>query len=74
MGFIDPLPESLGYDTTLVIVDKSTKCITAIPVNKEIDTSRLIKILNKEAFLYFGLLKYLTSDRVILLTSNEFRE
>ena len=61
MDFVGPLPESAGYDTILVVVNKSMKYVMAIPINKEI-------------FLCFGLPKQLISDRGVLFTSNEFRD
>ena len=62
MDFVGPLPESTNYDTILVIVDKFTKYVTAIPVNKKINTSGFLEVLNKEVFLHFGLLMHLISD------------
>ena len=74
MDFVGPLPESAGYDTVLVVVDKFTKYMTAIPVNKEMDAAGLLEVLNKEVFLRFSLPKRLISDRGVLFTSNEFKD
>ena len=74
MDFIGPLPESLGFDSILVVIDKFTKYVMVIPVNTELDMSGLIEVLNKEIFICFGLPKKLISDRGVLFTSNELKE
>ena len=74
MDFVDPLPESLGFDSILVVIDKFTKYVMAIPVNTELNMSGLIEVLNEEIFSCFGLPKKLISDRGVLFTSNKFKE
>ena len=48
MDFITDLPESDGYDTILVVIDRLTKMSHFIPCNKELNARQFALLFMKE--------------------------
>jgi hypothetical protein len=57
------LPESDGYDSILVITDRSTKTIITEPCNTTIDANGVADILIKSVFCKYGPAEKIISDR-----------
>lgn len=63
MDFIEPLPESNGFDSVLVVIDRHSKWATFIPTHTTIDSSELATILIDRVFALHGFPKSIVSDR-----------
>jgi hypothetical protein len=63
VDLIGPLPQSQGYDTILVVVDRFTKMTHLVPTNKELSSLGTAKIFRDHVFRHHGLPKKVISDR-----------
>ena len=59
---IRPLLDSSGYNTVLVIVDRLTKMVIAVPTNQELSAEGTARILHDHIFNIHGILKKMISD------------
>ena len=74
MGFIMDLPESNGYDTILVLIDRLTKMSYFIPCSKDLDAGQFANLFMKEIVWLHGLPHDIITDRVTLFTSDLWKE
>ena len=74
MDFITELPESNGYNTILVIVDKLTKYATFIPTNSTVDEEGTAQLFFKNIVTHYGLPRQVISDRDSRWTSSFWKE
>ena len=74
MDFITELPESNGYDTILVIVDKLTKYAIFIPTNSTVDEVGTAKLIFEHVITKFGIPRQFVSDRDTRWTSTFWKE
>ena len=63
MDFISELPESNGYNSILVIVDKLTKFATIIPTHNTIDELETAQLFFSHIVSKYGLPRQIVSDR-----------
>ena len=63
VDFIGPLPLSRSYDMIMVVIDKFTKMMIAIPCNKEVDTKGTAQMFKDHIWNRFGLLSKVISNR-----------
>jgi len=63
IDMIGPLPESKGFDAILVIVDRFTKKMEAIPTNVELTSMGTAKLFRDYVFKHHGLPRKVISDR-----------
>ena len=70
---IRELPESKGYNTILVVVDRLSKCIHAIPITT-IDSAGVACLFLEHVWRHHGLLEAVISDRGSAFVSNFSRE
>ena len=59
---IGPLPESSSDDTILVIVDRLTKMVIAVPTNQELSAEGTARILRDCVFTIHGILEKIISN------------
>jgi len=71
---IGPLPESSGYDAILVIVDRLTKMVIAVPTNQELSAEGTARILCNRVFTIYGIPEKIISDRGTQFVSNFMTE
>src|SRR6478735_4252927 len=71
--FITKLPESLGYDSILVFVDRFTKVGIFVPCNERIRASDFAELFHEFVYSRFGLPESITTDRGSHFTSNYWR-
>ena len=63
MDFIEKLPESNGYDSILVVVDRLTKWAIFISTKTTLTSSQLAELLVEQVFTQHGLPESIVSDR-----------
>lgn len=73
MDFIEQLPESSGFDSILVVVDRLTKWAIFIPTNTSLTSSGLAEILIDRLISQHGLPSAIVSDRGSKFTSKLWR-
>ena len=61
--FVTDLPQSQGYDSIMVIVDRFTKFAIMKPTTKTINARQTAQIIIQEVIASFGTPKRLTTDR-----------
>jgi hypothetical protein len=64
MDLIGPLPESLGFNTILVIVDYYSKMLKLEPTTIKANTRDIGQILRKRIFRDYGFPKIIVHDSV----------
>ena len=60
---IGPLPEALGYNAILVMVDAKTKQIIAVSTTIELTSLGWAKLYRDHVYAYHGLSDKIISDR-----------
>lgn len=73
MDFIEQLPESSGFTSILVVVDRLTKQSLFIPTTDNIDSPGLAKLFIMHVFSKHGVPSHVTSDRGSEFVSRFFR-
>src|SRR5260221_6744289 len=68
------LPESKGYNTILIVVDRLSKCIHAVPTVTMIDSVGVACLFLKHVWRHHGLPEVVISDRGSTFVSNFSRE
>jgi hypothetical protein len=63
MDLLTDLPESEGFDTILVVVDRFSKMIRLIPTNKTMDSYGMVQLLWEKVWKDFGVPRVILSDR-----------
>jgi hypothetical protein len=63
IDFIVGLPESEGFNTVWVVVDRPTKKQHFVPYTNKVDRKKLGQMYNKEVFRLHGLPDRIVSDR-----------
>ena len=63
VDFITGLPISQGYDAIMVVVDRFTKYVTAIPTTGEISSMGTAKLFCDHVWKQFGIPRKVISDR-----------
>lgn len=63
VDFITGLPDSLGYDAIMLVVDRFSKRIYAIPCTKEIDSEGTARLFRDNVWRHKGLAQTVISDR-----------
>src|SRR5258708_14635997 len=71
---IRELPESKGYNTILVAVDRLSKCIHAIPTITMVDSAGVAHLFLEHVWRHHGLPEAVISDRGSAFISNFSRE
>lgn len=74
MDMIVGLPESQGYDCILIVVDRLSKCIHAIPTDSKIDSLGTAKLFRDHVWRHHGLPEEIISDRGPQFVSKFMRE
>jgi transposase InsO family protein len=74
MDFITELPESNGYDSILVIVDKLTKYVNLIPTTTRINEKGTAELFFDHIVTHYGLPKQIISDRDSRWTGSFWKE
>jgi len=74
MDFITDLPESEGYDTILVVIDRLTKMSHFIPCSKDLDARQFANLSMREIVRLHGLPHDIITDRGTLFTSDLWKE
>ena len=69
MDFITDLPNSDGYDTILIVIDRLTKMSYFIPCKKDLDTRQFATLFLKEIIRLHGIPRNIITDRGSLFTS-----
>jgi len=62
MDFIEQLPESSGFTTILVVVDRFTKQGIFIPMTNKVNSAELARLFVLHVFLKHGVPSHVTSD------------
>jgi hypothetical protein len=62
MDFIEQLPNSEGFTTILVVVDRFTKQALFIPTHNTITSAQLAELFIIHVFSKHGVLSHVTSD------------
>ena len=70
MDLITGLPESAGYDSILVVVDRFSKMIVLVACNSTLDSLGLAKLLRDHVWTRFGIPRRIISDRGPQFASN----
>src|SRR5258707_3161309 len=71
---IGELPESKGYNTILIVVDRLSKCIHAVPTVTMIDLAGVAHLFLEHVWRHHGLPEVVISDRGSAFMSNFSRE
>ena len=71
---IRELPESKGYNTILVVVDRLSKCIHAIPTITMVDSAGVARLFLEHVWRHHRLLEAIISDRGSAFISNFSKE
>src|SRR5258706_7447149 len=71
---IGELLESKGYNTILVVVDRLSKCIHAMPTVTTVDSTGVAHLFLEHVWRHHGLLEAIISDRGSTFVSNFSRE
>jgi len=74
MDFITDLPQSEGYDTILVVIDRLTKMSKFIPCSKDLDARQFANLFMKEIVRLHGLPHDIITNRGTLFTSDLWKE
>src|ERR1700761_6071685 len=74
MDFITDLPNSDGYDTILVVIDRLTKMSHFIPCTKNLDARQFATLFLKEIVRLHGIPRDVITDRGSLFTSDLWKE
>src|SRR5258707_130743 len=74
VGTIRELPESKGYNTILVVVDRLSKRIHAMPTVTTVDSTGVASLFLEHVWRHHGLLEVIISDRGSAFISNFSRE
>ena len=69
MDFITDLPDSDGYDTILVVIDRLTKMSHFNPCRKDLDARQFATLFSKEIIRLHGIPREIITDRGSLFTS-----
>ena len=73
MDFIEGLPESDGYDSILVVVDRLTKMAVFVPTRKTLNAPELAYLFLQHVFAKHGITSHVTSDCGSEFVSRFFR-
>ncbi len=71
---IGELPESKGYNTILVVVDRLSKCIHTVPTITTVDSAGVACLFLEHVWRHHGLPEAVISDRGSAFMSNFLRE
>ena len=63
LDYITGLPETQGYNTILVVVDRLSKMAHYILTTKDIDAKEMVRLLLHHVWKYHGTPKEIVSDR-----------
>ena len=63
MDLIVGLPESAGYDSILVVVDRFSKWVVLVACDSTLDSLGLAKLLRDHVWTKFGIPRLIISDR-----------
>jgi len=74
MDLIMQLPESNGYDTICVIVDRLTKRTHFIPINNWFSSKDMAQLLYNKVYPLHGLLLQIILDRRVQYSAKLFQE
>ena len=74
MDLITQLPESNGYNTICVIVDRLTKRAHFIPINNRFSSKDMAQLLYDKVYLLHGLPLQIISDRGVQYSAELFQE
>jgi transposase InsO family protein len=74
MDFITGLPDSQGYDSVLIVVDRLTKMAIYLPTTKKVTSEELARLYVKHVFSKHGIPKTIVSDRGTQFDSAFWRE
>lgn len=74
VDLIGPLPESKGFDAIMVVVDRFSKKIEAIPTNVELSSLGAAKHFRDYVFKHHGLPRKVISDRGPQFVSNFMKD
>ena len=74
MDFITDLPNSNGYDTILVVIDRLTKMSHFIPCRKDLDTRQFATLFMQHIVRLHGIPRDIIMDRGSLFTSELWKE
>ena len=74
MDLIIQLPESNGYNTVCVIVDRLTKRAHFIPINNQFSSKDMAQLLYDKVYPLHGLLLQIISDRGVQYSAELFQE
>jgi transposase InsO family protein len=74
MDFITGLPESQGYDSVLIILDRLTKMAIYLPTTKRVTAEDLARLYVQHVFSKHGIPKTIVSDRGTQFDSAFWRE
>ena len=74
MDFITDLPNSDGYDTILVVIDRLTKMSHFVPCKKSLDARLFATLFLKEIIRLHGIPRDAITDRGSLFTSDLWKE
>jgi len=74
MDLITQLPESNGYNTICVIVNRFTKRAHFIPINNQFSSKDMAQLLYNKVYPLHGLLLQIISDRGVQYSAELFQE
>ena len=74
MDFITDLPESDGYDTILVVIDRLTKMSHFISCKKGLDTRQFTTLFMQNIVRLHGIPRDIITDRGSLFTSGLWKQ
>jgi len=74
MDLITQLPESNGYNTICVIVDRLTKRTHFISINNQFSSKDMVQLLYDKVYPLHGLLLQIISDRGVQYSAELFQE
>ena len=74
MDFITDLPNSNGYDTILVVIDRLTKMSHFIPCRKDLDARQFATLFMQHVVRLHGIPRDIITDRGSLFTSELWKE
>ena len=74
MDFITDLPNSNGYDTILVVIDRLTKMSHFIPCRKDLDARQFATPFMQHIIRLHGIPRDIITDRGSLFTSELWKE
>ena len=74
MDFITDLPESDGYDTILVVIDRLTKMSHFISCKKDLDARQFTTLFMQHIVRLHGIPRDIITDRGSLFTSGLWKQ